>query len=153
MKDNFSQDYGGPTPWKCVFNVIRTQAAVAEVFRQIVPDGEISIALDSEWAVPFSDSQEDKVRHLSNHPPLAFPKFILLSSFLTVLSWLTKASQSMCTRPFAPIPYIVSDRHLASPSQQLDYPACTMSFTAQAHNLAFILAERVIVCAYVDCNT
>jgi hypothetical protein len=56
------QDYGGPTPWKCVFNVIKTQAAVAEVFRKIVPDGQISIALDSEWAVPFSDSQEDKVR-------------------------------------------------------------------------------------------
>eukprot|EP00884_Botryococcus_braunii_P017271 jgi/Botrbrau1/4227/Bobra.0044s0023.1 len=54
------RDYGGPTPWKCVFNVIRTQAAVAEVFRKIVPDGELSIALDSEWAVPFSDSQEDK---------------------------------------------------------------------------------------------
>jgi hypothetical protein len=56
------QDYGGPTPWKCVFNVIKTQAAVSEAFRKIVPTGQISIALDSEWAVPFSNSQDDIVR-------------------------------------------------------------------------------------------
>lgn len=42
-------------------NVLNAHAAAVARFRKVQIDGKISINLNSDWAEPFSDSQEDQV--------------------------------------------------------------------------------------------
>lgn len=47
--------------WQCVGNVLRAHAAAVAAFRQQVPKGKISMALNSDWAEPLTSSSADKV--------------------------------------------------------------------------------------------
>ena len=47
--------------WQCVGNVLRSHAAAVAAFRQQVPEGKISMALNSDWAEPLTSSPADKV--------------------------------------------------------------------------------------------
>ncbi len=49
--------------YNCVFNVLQAHAAAVQEFRAIVPDGKISINLNSDWGEPYNpNSAADKVR-------------------------------------------------------------------------------------------
>lgn len=47
--------------WQCVANVLRSHAAAVQLFRQLVPKGKISMALNSDWCEPLTSSAEDQV--------------------------------------------------------------------------------------------
>ncbi|KAK9832087.1 hypothetical protein WJX81_005442 [Elliptochloris bilobata] len=46
--------------WQCVGNVLRSHAAAVQLFRELVPKGKISMALNSDWCEPLTSSAEDK---------------------------------------------------------------------------------------------
>ena len=49
--------------YNCVFNVLQAHAAAVQEFRSVVPDGRISINLNSDWGEPYNPSSDaDKVR-------------------------------------------------------------------------------------------
>ena len=49
--------------YNCVLNVLQAHAAAVQEFRSVVPDGKISINLNSDWGEPYNPSSEaDKVR-------------------------------------------------------------------------------------------
>ena len=49
--------------YNCVFNVLQAHAAAVQEFRSVVPDGKISINLNSDWGEPYNPSSDaDKVR-------------------------------------------------------------------------------------------
>lgn len=53
--------------YNCVHNVLQAHAAAVQEFRAIVPDGKISINLNSDWGEPYSaSSPADKVCVLLN---------------------------------------------------------------------------------------
>lgn len=70
--------------WNCSFNVLRAHAAAVKEFRAAVPGGRISICLNSEWAVPFTNSAADAVSSGSalfdkiKEPLLTFPAITCL---------------------------------------------------------------------------
>ncbi|CAL8468095.1 g7634 [Coccomyxa elongata] len=45
--------------WNCSYNVLRAHAAVVKEFRALVPGGRICMCLNSEWAVPLTNSTAD----------------------------------------------------------------------------------------------
>ena len=47
--------------WQCVGNVLRSHAAAVQLFRQLVPKGAISMALNSDWCEPLTSSAADQV--------------------------------------------------------------------------------------------
>ncbi|CAK0738170.1 hypothetical protein CVIRNUC_001004 [Coccomyxa viridis] len=46
--------------YNCVYNVLQAHAAAVQEFRSAVPDGKISINLNSDWGEPYSSSAADK---------------------------------------------------------------------------------------------
>jgi hypothetical protein len=54
--------------YNCVFNVLQAHASAVQEFRSVVPDGKISINLNSDWGEPYNPSSDaDKVRPLWCH--------------------------------------------------------------------------------------
>ena len=69
--------------YNCVHNVLQAHAAAVQEFRTVVPDGKISINLNSDWGEPSNkNSEADKVNPSSLNLREYFSNCISTTSML-----------------------------------------------------------------------
>ena len=106
--------------WQCVANVLRSHAAAVQLFRQLVPKGKISMALNSDWCEPLTSSAEDQVR---GPPPLSLWHAVLLPPLCLLAG---ADSQPVAWQAAAA-------RQMGAPSVSCEHPPVQTTFVSARH--------------------
>ena len=81
--------------WQCVANVLRSHAAAVQLFRQLVPKGKISMALNSDWCEPLTSSAEDQVHRTGIQLALQPALYLQASAECQPVTWQAAAARQM----------------------------------------------------------